>query len=188
MNKKQLKTIIITCWALLGICFIIKLFGGNWFELSTENQKFINFCNMVDNTMWLKMILACVISVITSYPVYCIIYNKERFNKKHNIILILFILFRSILSWNVVWIVYVLDLLMLIILPIILTRKWKRVILTNVVVFAFQLVSLIIRGAGFINFNTQNYFVIQTLFQIDYIIMLVLLYLYNKKYFIKKEV
>lgn len=187
MKENSFKTLIITCWVVLFVCFIIKIFGGNWFELGTENTKFIQFCNFVDDNMWLKIILACIISILTSYPVYCLIYNKKRFKTNHSIVLIAIIVVRSILSWYLTWITFVIDALMLIILPIVFTRKWKRVLIVNVGTMILQLVSMFIRNISF-DFTLDNLFFVQSLYQIDYIIMLTLCYLYNVKYYIKREV
>lgn len=41
--------LITVSWILLIVCLIIKLFGGNWFELNTENSNFIQFCLYVEN-------------------------------------------------------------------------------------------------------------------------------------------
>ena len=43
-----LKRLIIICWVLLAICFVIKLFGGNFFEIMCTNKTFIKFCDFVD--------------------------------------------------------------------------------------------------------------------------------------------
>lgn len=187
MKENSFKTLIITCWVVLFVCFIIKIFGGNWFELGTENTKFIQFCNFVDDNMWLKIILACIISILTSYPVYCLIYNKKRFKTNHSVVLIAIIVVRSILSWYLTWITFVIDALMLIILPIVLTRKWKRVLIVNAGAVILQLVSTFIRNVG-VQITLNESFLIQALLQIDYIIMISLCYLYNIKHFIKREV
>ena len=58
--------LITVSWVVLIACLIIKLFGGNWFALESKNSKFNDFCIFVDNTQWLKMILACIIYIVTS--------------------------------------------------------------------------------------------------------------------------
>lgn len=186
MTKKNFKVLILTCWALLLICLVIKLFGGNWFELNSENTKFIQFCNYVDNTMWLKMILACLIFIFTTLPVICMLYNVKKLSTKMLLIHIPIMIFKSIINWYIVWLGYIIDLIYLIILPIILTRNWKRVLLVNVLAFATQLLTILIRSMS-INFNFGNTFLEQALYQIDYYIMILLLYLYNTYFIIKKE-
>ena len=51
-----LKRMIIVCWILLAICFGIKLFGGNFFNIICTNEKFIEVCNFIDNTAWFHVI------------------------------------------------------------------------------------------------------------------------------------
>lgn len=74
MNKysmsNKLKILIITCWVVYIICLIIKLCGGNRFEIATTNQRFIDVCNYIDNNLWLKMIIATIIYVISTYIIY----------------------------------------------------------------------------------------------------------------------
>lgn len=187
MKKNNLKTLIITCWAVLVLCFIIKIFGGNWFELGAENIKFIQFCNFVDNNMWLKMLLAIFISLFSNYFLICVLLNKQKLNIKEIILFGILIIIKSIASWYIVWLPFILDLFILILIPLIISKfkNWKRVLLCNILVMIFQLMSLITRNVGFLFIG--NSFIEQTLIQIDYDIMLILYYLYNIKYFVRKE-
>ena len=47
--KDKYKTLITACWIVLLCCFVVKLLGGNWFEIACTNEKFIAFCNMFNN-------------------------------------------------------------------------------------------------------------------------------------------
>ena len=38
-KEKYLKRVIIVCWIALGLCFGIKLFGGNLFEIMCRKQR-----------------------------------------------------------------------------------------------------------------------------------------------------
>lgn len=179
--------LITVSWGLLIICLIIKLFGGNWFELSSENEKFISFCSFVDNTQWLKMILACLICLITGYPFLCILLNKEKLNLKESLIFIPLMICKSILGWYILYISYILDVFIIILIPLILNKfkNWKRVIIGNILIFIFQLMLIIIRNfsGGLNDFGT---FIPQVIIQIDYFLMIFLFYLYNIKN-IRKE-
>lgn len=187
MNKKNFKTLIIMCWVLLAVCVIIKLFGGNWFELSTDNTKFIEFCSYVDNTMWLKMTLACVNYLVSGYFVICISLNKSKLSKKELLLFIPLMIVKSILTWYNSFIPIILDLVILFVLPLIITKKIIRPIIVILLVLAFQLLTLLIRNLGLNdNFNYNNT-LISMLYQIDYIIMIFLSYIYNIKYFKRKE-
>lgn len=185
MNKKQLKTVIIVCWILLAICFVIKIFGGNWFELSSDNEKFVQFCTFVDNTMWLKMILVCCISVITSYPVYCVLLNKKKLSTKETIIYLSLTIFKSFISWYSAVVSLIIDVFIMLVLSTIINKKIFRSIVCFFIILIFQVITLIIRNSEFT--FLQNTFIFQTLYQIDYYIMIALLYLYNFKSLIGKE-
>lgn len=174
--------LIVVSWIVLIICLIIKLFGGNWFELGTENDKFIKFCEYVDNTMWLKMTLACLIYLFTTYPIICIILNKKYLSIKLSIIFIPIMITKSILGWYNTLIASIIDIFITFIIPIILTRNWKRPLVVIILVLLFQFISIFFRNISF-NFNFDNTFLQQTIYQIDYYLMILLFYLYNFKIF-----
>lgn len=185
--KNTYGMLITLSWILLIICLIIKLFGGNWFELNSDNNKFIEFCLYVDNNLWLKMILACVIYLISGYFILSCVLNKK-LDKKLILIFFPLMILKSILNWYFSVLAFILDLIILLVIPIILTKNWKRVLISFVILNALQIITLITRNVGF-GFNENsfnyNYFIIQTLYQIDYYVMLILWYLYTFK---RKEI
>lgn len=172
--------LIFMSWIILIACLVVKMFGGNWFELSTENSKFIEFCLYVDEHMWLKAILACVIYVGTTYPILCIILNNKRLQNKHKILFIPFMILKSLISWYNVAISFVIDFIITLFIPILITKKIKRPLLCVVIVLIFQIMTIVIRNVSF-DFNLSNTFIEQTLYQVDYYLMIILFYLYNFK-------
>ena len=66
MNLKAIKRAIILCWILLAVCFAIKLFGGNWFEIVCANEHFIKFCDFIDKAY-------------INYPLSCVFYITSNF-------------------------------------------------------------------------------------------------------------
>ena len=179
-NDDKYGMLIVVSWVVLGICLIIKLFGDNWFELSVENEKFIAFCNFVDNTMWAKMILACIIYLFTGYFIICIALNRNKLTRKDVLIFLPIMIFKSIINWFYPTISFILDIMILFILPFVLTRNFKRVLIVNILVIVFQLLTIAIRNLS-VNFNSSNTFLEQSLIQIDYYIMIMLFYFYNFK-------
>lgn len=180
--------LITISWVVLLICLIIKLLGGNWFELGTNNEHFISFCNYVDNTQWLKMILACIIYLITTLPVLLILLNEPKLKPRNYAIFIPLMICKSVVSWYSVVISYILDFVIIILLPLILKKfkNWEMVIFGNALVFVFQCITFLIRNIGIkIGFNINNSFIVQTIYQVDYYLMILLFYLYYFK--IKKE-
>lgn len=181
-NSNTYGMLIVVSWIVLIICMIIKLFGGNWFELGTENDKFIAFCQFVDNTMWLKMTLACLIHLFTTYPIICIILNKKYLSIKLSIIFIPIMITKSILGWYNTLIASIIDIFITFIIPIILTRNWKRPLVVIILVLLFQVISIVFRNVSF-EFNVANTFLQQSIIQVDYYLMILLFYLYNFKIF-----
>lgn len=186
MPKNKYKMLIITSWVVLIICFIIKICGGNWFELETNNNRFVAFCNYVDNNLVLKIILACCIYLFTTIPIFMIEIN----NNKSKIILFVIplMIFKSIISWYIVWLSYVLDFIIIIIIPLIIAKgNWKRILICNLLVFSFQVITLITRNLSLWLNDKCNTFIEQCLLQIDYYIMILLFCLYNFNHHNKKE-
>lgn len=172
--------LIFVSWIVLIACLIIKIFGGNWFELGTENSKFIEFCTYVDETMWLKMTLACIISLISGYISLCVMLNEKRLSLKNVLIFIPLMIIKSIISWYSSIISFVLDIFIMLGLTTIRNKSFKRSILCFVIITLFQLITLFFRNISG-NFTLENSFLIQALYQIDYYLMLLLFYLYNFK-------
>ena len=184
--KNTYGMLITLSWILLIVCLIIKLFGGNWFELSSENIKFVEFCLYVDNNLWLKMILACVIYLISGYFILSCILNKK-LDKKLILIFFPLMILKSILNWYLSIIPFVLDLFILIGLTTIINKNIKRSVLSYLFILLLQILTLLTRNLSFglSEFNFNNTFVEQFLFQIDYYIMIILWYLYTFK---RKEI
>lgn len=64
MKLTIVRRMVIMMWALLGVCLLIKLLGGNWFEPSTDNQRFIAFCNYMDTHLWAEIVVV--------FPMFCV--------------------------------------------------------------------------------------------------------------------
>jgi hypothetical protein len=175
--------LITVSWILLIVCLIIKLLGGNWFDLNTENSKFIDFCNYVETHQILKMSIACVIYLISGYFILSIIL-KEKLKPKHILIFYPLMIVKSLLGWYISGITFIFDFVIIIIIPIILTRNWKRIIIANILLISFQLITIYARNLGIIfsgSFNEQNNTIVSLLYQIDYYLMILLYYLYTFK-------
>ena len=64
-NYKEivLKRAINLCWFLLFVCFIIKIFGGNFFNIVCEKENFVKLCNYIDSRwlyyLWIYKLYGC---------------------------------------------------------------------------------------------------------------------------------
>lgn len=181
-------TLIIVSWVALILCCIVKIFGGNLFELWWDNPNFIAFCEYVENTTILKMTIACLIYLITTYPVICILLNENKLKLKRIIMFLPIMIFKSFISWYNVALSMILDFIIIILLPLILCKfkNWKKVIFGNILIMIFQLITITMRNIS-LDFNIGNTVIENYLIQIDYYLMVLLFYLYYFKNDKKKK-
>lgn len=184
--KDKYKTLITACWVVLLCCFVVKLLGGNWFEIACSNEKFIAFCNWFKVGSLQYYVLTGITSIIANSLIIMAMV-KEKFNKnKFTLIVILSLIILHIIRCVVdfllkqQFILTIIDLFINIVLPIILRpKKWKRVLVGFGLIFIFQFISLIVKNIGIYNID-DNVF-LSLIFIIDYYIMLGLYYLYSTR-------
>lgn len=190
---KPIKRAISLCWLMLVACFLIKLFGGNWFEVVCTNEHFVNVCNFIDNNKIAYYLVGAIMYVAsTSWIIMACSKITEPTNKE------LVVIFSSLI---VVWasqfisitIKTVLEIANTLFMPIFLNmlnskfaekaktikRTWYFGIIGYILVFIFQLMSLLTRNVG-IKY-THDSTLTTLILMIDYYIMIVMYYLYVKK-------
>ena len=188
-----LKRAIILCWVLLIICFIIKLCGGNYFDIMCNNENFIKFCNFIENSI-IKYIIYLFSFIFSSYLLLKIVKpNFKILSLKSLLFLICCIIvwaFKLLIELNIftinTLIVNILDFVILYVLLVIFTKRPLLSIFAVILLFIFSIISSLVKGIGIDSSITDNYFVAQ-MFLIDYYLMLVLSVLYSKKIQIKKK-
>ena len=179
--KDKYKTLIISCWVVLLCCFVVKLLGGNFFEIVCENEKFIRFCEFIDGNI-LKYVISFIMYFISGY-IYFIAVVKNDISKYKKIlccVLLIVIWMIKLFIYKYQTIAIIVELMLMILTPILLNKKyWKMAIIGYVLNFSFQLLSVFIKNLklSFIDNNTLN----GIIFSIDYYIMIVLFYLYRIK-------
>lgn len=82
------KKCIIYCIVTIVIAFFIKLFNVDIFYIKSENENFINFCNFLDNTLWLKTIIYAIIYSATTSIFLLIVLEQPKFIGKENLVFI----------------------------------------------------------------------------------------------------
>lgn len=188
-----LKRAIILCWVLLIICFIIKLCGGNYFNIMCNNENFIRFCNFIENSI-IKYIIYLFSFIFSSYLLLKIVKPDFKIlSLKSLLFLICCIIvwaFKLLIELNIftinTLIVNILDFVILYVLLVIFTKRPLLSIFAVILLFVFSIISSLVKGIGIDSSITDNYFVAQ-IFLIDYYLMLVLSVLYSKKIQIKKK-
>ena len=181
MMKDKEKILLYACWAVLIAYFLIKMLGGNYFEIACENERFIAFCNWLDNNLVAKLVISTITTTTSNYLIYLSI-TKQKIGKDWWIILLCLPI--SIIKHYISVLGLIMDLSIMILIPL-LKYRFKnilRVIIGNVLVLLFQVISLITKNIG-LSLPTE-YSLIALIYMIDYYLMIILYYLYTHK---KKE-
>lgn len=188
-NYKEvvLRKSIITCWVLLIICFIVKICGGNFFNISCDNEMIISICEFIDKS-FVKHILHFVMFIFSSYMLIKIVNPEIKFKSKQNIIsfilLIIVFIIKKLIEFKIIklpiWVIDISDFMLLFIILFLNSRKVLKSIIAILLLFVFTLISTLTKNIGFSQIITDS-FLINSVFMIDYYIMLVLTALYSKK-------
>lgn len=195
MNKDRLqmyesltKITIVLCWLSLFSFWAIKLFCGNFFEIMVENENFVKFSNMVQNS-WLKYLISLITISLSTYLALGAV-SQKFYIKGWELISTLFIIISSWIFANFVnvdflkmWYAYI----AIAIFGIIFQNGWKKLFgfLPFILETLFSLISLLTRNIE-IKVST-NYF-ISLILSIDLYIMAFLYYLYSNLIKLKKEI
>lgn len=177
VTSKHILTIIIVCWATMIFYTVVKLVTGMSFDLTTERESVIKICNYLDNTC-IKYIIATILYSVGTYLFYLTLVRKHI---GQDLPILILIIPTSIIKCINVWIGTIIELCVLIIIPLLSfkLRNWRQVVLCNLLLIGYQSLSLFIRNLGHY-FNTTS-LTLSVLLSIDYYIMLILHYLYNRK-------
>ena len=188
MMKNPIRVLIITCWILLILCCIAKLFGANWFIAHTNNQTFINFCDYVVKTPFLNFIVRFIVNTFSSSIYFMAIFQQKKptlNDLKWFIPLVIYTTFKSIFYSNQI-LFFILDFVMTIVLPLIIDyKRWLMIVIGVALVFAFQFLSMLLKMNQYAMFDEN--LVVGLILSIDYYIMLVLYWLYSLRLKIYKE-
>lgn len=180
-KERYLKRVIVVCWIALAICFGIKLFGGNLFEIMCENENFIKVCEYADNHFWAKYIIALLNSLFSGYFLLLAMCEKWKFEKWELITAIITIILVTLIKIFNQNVGLILDIWQVVLMPMIFNGRGKRrcvfVIIGNLLLVIFQFVSMIVKNIG-IGFITDNGILMSFIFNIDVTLMIILYYFY----------
>ena len=189
-KERYLKRVIVVCWIALAICFGIKLFGGNLFEIMCENENFIKVCNYADSHFLADYILSftyCFISVYFGVLALCGMY---KYTRTQLIIVTATILVGTFVKYFSGFWGLIFDVWQMIIMPCIFTiknpKRHKFIILGNILLFVFQAISMFVKNLE-IDIVTEYGLLIGIIYSIDVLIMTILYYLYSNVLSHKKE-
>ena len=178
-NYKQivLKRMITLCWILLTACFVIKLFGGNFFAFIGES-KVVEY---IASNLWLFSIVQFVFYTIQSLLYFGVIFKDKHIALTAVITIVCYaVKLLTVIFGLPIIISFIIEMIGLIILPIIINkREWYMPLVMNIAIIIFQVISMFTKNIGIIDFPYEN--VVGYVFMIDYYIMLTLNYLYYKR-------
>lgn len=190
-TEKYLQRVITVSWIALIVCFIIKLFGGNLFEIVCTNENFIKVCKYADTHLWAYYSIGAVYCFISLYFFILAILQRTKYKKWELCVLIATVLIGSAIKiWNST-IGLVFDIWQGIIMPFVFSKfKIKSIIpiiIGNILLIAFQSISVVIRSINY-SILTNNGTLINAIFSIDVIFMVVLYCAYSNIIKQKKEI
>ena len=179
---RYLRRVISVCWIALAACFIIKLFGGNLFEIACANSNFIAICDYANTHLWLNYIMSALYCFISLYFFTLAILQRTKYKKWELVILTITVLGGTSVKvfWNEIA-GFVFDVWTVVFMPMLFLgknyKRYIRILFANGLLMAFQLISIYVRNIHHIILD-ENAFV-GMLFSIDVLIMLVLYFSYS---------
>lgn len=183
LDKEQyLKRVIVVCWIALAICFGIKLFGGNLFEIMCNNDNFIKVCEYADNHFLAKYLIYFAQCFIQQYFFTLAIIQEikmKRWQLSITIITVFVGVFIKLLNTQIG---FVFDIWQAIVMPAVFSiknpkRHWN-IILANFLIIIFQLISMFVKNVNSIVVPNEGVLV-ASIFLIDVLLMILLYYSYS---------
>ena len=187
VNKTLLlQRIIIVSWVSLGLCFIIKFLGGNFFEIMCESKNYKKLCDYAENHLWLDFILSTISTMLCQSLYLLAIIQEYKFSKKQFLL--------TLISCIACWFIrvflsnisFICDIWLFVVLPIIFLgkqyKKYWQIIIAFILNFLFQLISLFVKNLS-IGLVDNSIFIV-LIYGIDVYIMCFIYYLYRNS---KKE-
>lgn len=180
---------IILCWIALIAFWCLKLFGGNWFEIMVENENFIKFSDMVQNT-WVKYLVSFFTITIGNYFMFGAVAEKFLFKGKDlAIVIILIVSLWVVVNFipNFLYLSFWYGYLVIILWGVVYNKGKKKLygVYAVLLQFLFTTISLIVRN---LPLSLVNNYLILLIFTIDLYIMYILYYLFANLIRLKREI
>ena len=191
---KPIKRAIALCWIMLVACFLIKLFGGNWFEVVCTNEHFIKVCNFIQNNRFVFELFSFALYVFPTLTIIITISLKPIPKRKT----IVFVATCLILVWASKFykmeLKTILETVAMFTLPIVVNyieqennnflsvfkKTWFYGLIGSLPTFLFQFISLITKNVG-LRIVSRDV-LLTFILLVDYYIMIALYYLYIRQW------
>lgn len=186
MNKvivdkaRLLRRVIIISWASLALCFVIKIFGGDFFEIMSDNPNYKALCEYADSHFWCKYLIAFCSSMVCQSLYMLAILQKYKFKKWELVITTASVLISCYVKYfnNIIGLLF--DVWLLLILPAILLKNIKsvwKILIAFALYISFQFISLITKNLSFGFIDNSTF--ITLIYGIDVYLMCFIYYLYR---------
>lgn len=181
-KERYLKRVIVVCWVALAICFGIKLFGGNLFEIMCNNENFIKVCEYADNHFWADYVLSFTYGFISTYFGLLAMIGKYKYEKYELVSLIFTVLIGTLVKYFSGFYGMLFDIWQGIIMPCLFTlknpKRHKFILIGNILLFVFQFISMYAKNID-IDIVTEYGLMIGIIYSFDVLLMTMLYYLYS---------
>lgn len=175
---RVIKLNIILCWVFLIICFIIKLLGGSFFNVGTENKRFIELCNFIDK--YLQIPVQILFYFINGWLYFCGCFRIIKPKWKDVIVILSTLTALCVLKQFSLIAGTIVECVAMILIPIAYKKtKWYMSILYCALYNIFGFISAFTKNIT--NLKLSNNTLIGVLFSIDVFFMLSLFMFYNYK-------
>lgn len=186
MNKldkaKYLNRVIIASWIGLAFCFLIKIFGGNLFEIACANENFIAVCDYADNHFWAEYLISAAYCFISLY-FYCLAILQEiKYKPWQLLVVIATVLIGTPIKMTSVQCGWIFDIWQSILIHILFLgnnfKKYYRIFVAIVLLLIFQIISMITKNID-VGMITSEGVLVSAIFSIDVWIMEILYFAYS---------
>ena len=180
MMKDKYKVLINSVWIVLISYCIIKVFFGTCFELIASSENFIKLCSFIDDHTLLKRIIACINTILTGYFILCAVLKQKYLTKKQLLVFIPLTILKSFMQFRFKIFGYVFELFILIIYPMIISKKILRPIIGYLLIPLFQILSMFLSNIALFEFTAINTLT-ALLYSMEIYFCIILYYLYSIK-------
>lgn len=188
-----LKRMIIVCWILLGICFFVKIFGGNFFNIVCNNEQFIKVCNFIQNTFW-YYIVAYITYIIGNFLIFRFVAPELKVRSIKTLLFFVGFIFIWVIKLIITLsgisinplLFTIIELSLDVLLLFAITKKFWKSVLGIFIMFIFSIITMVIKNLSLTKQVSDNV-VITIIYMIDYYIMLILSSLHSKQIYLRRK-
>lgn len=178
---KYLKRVIIVSWVTLIVCFLIKIFGGNFFVIVCENERFIKVCEFADNNLIANFIVSFAFGFVSNYFFTLAILEKVKHSRFELIVVTTTIAVGTAIKMTSISFGWIFDIWQTVFMHMLFLgknyKKYIRIPIGIGLLLAFQVLSLIVKDVGIKTLG--SYLVTDIIFSIDILIMEILYFSYS---------